>query len=58
MTRCDRYGGELLLKRVESANRALDLENEIFVCASCARELSFVVDHDKYAGHHTKSPKF
>jgi DNA-directed RNA polymerase subunit RPC12/RpoP len=58
MTRCDRCGGELLLKLVESANRALDLENEIFVCASCGRELSFVVGHDKYAGHHTKSPRF
>jgi uncharacterized protein with PIN domain len=50
-TRCDLCGGELRLKLVETANSALDLENEIFVCSSCNRELSFVVDHDKYAGH-------
>jgi DNA-directed RNA polymerase subunit RPC12/RpoP len=50
-TRCDHCGGELLLKLVESANRALDLENEIFVCASCGREISFTVNHDRYAAH-------
>jgi uncharacterized protein with PIN domain len=51
VTHCDVCGGELQLKLVESANRTLDSENEIFVCASCGRELSFIVDHDKYAPH-------
>jgi hypothetical protein len=32
-THCDLCGGELRLKRVEAANRTLDLENEIFVCS-------------------------
>jgi uncharacterized protein with PIN domain len=49
---CDLCGGELRLKRVEAANRNLDLESEIFVCANCGRELSCVVEHDKYAGAH------
>jgi hypothetical protein len=31
---CDLCGGELRLKRVEAANRILDLEKEIFVCAT------------------------
>jgi len=57
LTHCDLCGGELLLKLVESANRALDLENEILVCADCGREISFIVNHDKYAGHYTKSPQ-
>jgi hypothetical protein len=52
-THCDLCGGELLLKLVESANLILDAENEIFVCANCGRELSFIVNHDKYAGHTT-----
>jgi hypothetical protein len=52
-THCDLCGGELLLKLVESANRALDLENEIFVCASWDREISFTVNHDRYAAHTT-----
>jgi hypothetical protein len=34
-TDCDPCGGELRLKLVEPANRTLDLENEIFVCANC-----------------------
>jgi rRNA maturation endonuclease Nob1 len=50
-THCDRCGGELRLKQVESANRAMDLENEIFACAICGQELSFMVHHDKYAAH-------
>ena len=49
---CDLCGGELRLKRVEAANRTLDLENEIFVCANCGRELSYIVDYDKYAAAH------
>jgi hypothetical protein len=52
-TYCKLCGGELRLKRVKRANRILDLENEIFVCANCGRELSCIVDHDRYAGHTT-----
>jgi hypothetical protein len=50
-THCDRCGGELRLNRVEPANRTMGLENEIFVCACCGREISFMVHHDKYAAH-------
>jgi hypothetical protein len=50
-THCNLCGGELRLKLVEAANVTLDSENEIFVCARCGREVSFVVSHDKYAGH-------
>ena len=50
---CDLCGGELRLKLVEPANRTLDLENEIFVCANCGRELSCIVHHDPYAPHLT-----
>jgi uncharacterized protein with PIN domain len=46
---CDRCSGELRLKLVESANRTLDLENQILVCANCGRELSCIVEHDKFA---------
>jgi uncharacterized protein with PIN domain len=46
---CDLCGGELRLKLVEPANRAMDLENETLVCANCGRELSCIVEHDKYA---------
>jgi len=48
-TRCNACGGELRLKLVEEANRALDLEREIFVCVVCGRELSCVVEHDRFA---------
>jgi hypothetical protein len=47
-THCDLCGGELRLKRVDTANRALNLENQILICANCGRELSCIVEHDKY----------
>jgi rRNA maturation endonuclease Nob1 len=50
-THCDSCGGELRLKLVETANRTMDLENEIFVCERCGREISFITHHDKYAAH-------
>ncbi len=50
-SRCDLCGGELRLKLIESANRTLDLENEIFVCANCGREQSYTVDHDHNMPH-------
>src|SRR5437764_13822208 len=35
---CDICGGELRLKKIESASRTRDLDNEILVCAKCGRE--------------------
>ena len=48
---CERCGGELRLKRVEPANRMLNLENEVFVCAKCGREQSYTVDHNHTMPH-------
>jgi hypothetical protein len=48
---CDICGGELRLKQIESANRALDLDNEIFVCAKCGREQSCTVSHNHNLRH-------
>jgi hypothetical protein len=56
LTHCDLCGGELLLKLVESADRVLDLDNEILVCANCGREISCLVGHDKYSAHTTRMP--
>jgi Zn finger protein HypA/HybF involved in hydrogenase expression len=47
---CDQCGGELRLKLIEPANRTLDLENEIFVCANCGRERSCIVSHNHNSG--------
>jgi hypothetical protein len=48
---CDLGGSEVRIKRVAAANRILDLENEIFVCSNCGRELSCVVDYDNMPPH-------
>jgi Zn finger protein HypA/HybF involved in hydrogenase expression len=48
---CDQCGGELRLKLIEPANRTLDLENEIFVCANCGREQSCIVSHNHNVSH-------
>lgn len=45
-SRCKQCGGELRLKLVEQANRALDLDNEVFVCVKCGREHFCAVSHD------------
>jgi hypothetical protein len=50
-SRCDLCGGELRLKLVEPANRAFDLEYEIFVCASCGHDQSYIVAQDHYVPH-------
>jgi uncharacterized protein with PIN domain len=55
-SRCELCGGELRLKQVESANRALDLDREIFVCAKCGREQSCTVSHN-YTVRHMPDPK-
>jgi hypothetical protein len=46
-SRCNQCGGELRLKQVETADRGLNLENEIFVCEKCEREHSLTVSHDR-----------
>jgi uncharacterized protein with PIN domain len=53
-SRCNLCGGELLLKRIELANRTLGLDNQIFVCANCGREESYIVAH----GHNTPHSKW
>ena len=45
--------GELLLKRIEPANRTLELDSQIFVCANCGREEVYLVSYD----HSTPHPK-
>jgi DNA-directed RNA polymerase subunit RPC12/RpoP len=50
-SRCDKCGGELLLKVIELADRGLDLEYEIFLCAKCGREQSLTVGHDHKIPH-------
>jgi uncharacterized protein with PIN domain len=52
-SRCDLCGGELRLKQVESSNRTLDLDNEVFVCVACGRERLYTVSHD----HTVPNPK-
>jgi DNA-directed RNA polymerase subunit RPC12/RpoP len=52
-THCALCGGELLFKLVKPANHILDLEYEIFVCANCGREQSYIVNH----GHNMPHPK-
>ncbi|HEY5216414.1 MAG TPA: hypothetical protein VIJ17_05925, partial [Pseudolabrys sp.] len=48
---CDQCGGELRLKQIETADRGLDLEYEILVCASCGREQSITTSHDHQMPH-------
>ncbi len=43
---CDLCGGELRLKKIESANRTLELEDEILVCVTCGRERLYTVSHN------------
>jgi uncharacterized protein with PIN domain len=50
-SRCDHCGGELRLKLIEAADRGLDLECEIFVCANCGREQSLTVSRDHKQPH-------
>jgi uncharacterized protein with PIN domain len=50
-SQCDKCGGELRLKLIEAADRGLDLENEIFICAKCGREQSLTVSHDHKMPH-------
>ena len=43
---CKQCGGDLRLKLIEAADRGLELEYQIFVCANCGREQSLTVSHD------------
>ena len=52
-SRCHLCGGELRFKLIESANRSLDLDNEIFVCGKCGLEQSYTVSHH----HNMPDPK-
>jgi hypothetical protein len=48
---CDLCDGELRLKLIKPVDPGLDLDAEIFVCAKCGNEQSYVVYHDNYAAH-------
>lgn len=50
-SRCEKCNGELRLKQIEVADRGLDLEYEIFVCANCGHEQSIRVSHDRQTPH-------
>jgi uncharacterized protein with PIN domain len=50
-SRCKLCGGELRLKRIESADRPLDLDKEILVCVKCGHEQAYTVSHNHYARH-------
>jgi hypothetical protein len=55
-SRCDLCGAELRLKLIELANRALDLDRQIFVCAECGRERSCAVSQN-HTVRHMPDPK-
>ena len=42
VSRCDRCGGQLTLKRTDAAHATLGLISNIYVCANCGQERSFV----------------
>jgi hypothetical protein len=50
-THCDHCGGELQFQQIKSANRALELDSEVFVCIKCGREQSYTVIHNHYTPH-------
>ncbi len=45
-TRCDCCGGQLTLVRVEPAHSALGTKTNVFACAGCGQERSFLVHQD------------
>ena len=48
---CDLCDGELRLKLIKPDDPSLDFDAEIFVCAKCGNEQSYVVHHNHYAAH-------
>jgi hypothetical protein len=55
-SRCEQCGGELRLKLIEAADRGLDLECEIFVCANCGSEQSLTMSHNHHMPHTKQMP--
>ena len=41
-------GGELQLKLIEPAARALGKQREIFICTNCSREQTFLAERNPY----------
>ena len=48
---CEHCGGVLLFKGMEPEAPALDIELQIFVCATCGREHSRKLIHERYTAH-------
>jgi C4-type Zn-finger protein len=48
---CKLCHGELRLKLIEPDRPFFELDTEIFVCAKCGHEQSYVVSHNHYAAH-------
>jgi len=48
---CDLCDGELRLKLIKPENSVLDMDAQIFVCAKCGHEYSYVVGHNHYSAH-------
>jgi len=48
---CDLCDGELRFKLIKPDDPVLDMDAEIFVCAKCGREQSYVVARNHYAAH-------
>ena len=48
-THCERCGGELLFKQIETDDPVFD--TEIFVCSKCGREHSRELIHERYTAH-------
>jgi hypothetical protein len=53
---CEVCGGELRLKQIETANRTLDLDNEILVCIKCGHEQACTMNHN-HTVRHIPDPK-
>jgi hypothetical protein len=48
-THCTVCNGELRLKLIKPVEPALDSDVEIFVCAKCSHEQSYLVSHNPYS---------
>ena len=47
--KCGKCGGHIRLKQVETANAGLGLSSNIFACATCGTERTFVTQRDQYS---------
>jgi uncharacterized protein with PIN domain len=50
-SRCELCEGELRLKSIDSTNRTLDLDSEVFVCVKCGHEQSWTMIHNHNVPH-------